>query len=135
VEYATMSEMPRRWFQIHLSTAIILMFAAGGLLWANAKQHRGREYGTLDSEEATILIGMKLRGEKVVTTYSVMGWPFSFVEWYQNPIYPQFEHREYLKYGALALNLAACFAILLVIAIWIEWIIRHRHRKRQHQGN
>jgi len=27
--------MKRRWFQIHLSTAVVLMFVAGGLLWAN----------------------------------------------------------------------------------------------------
>ena len=26
----------RPWFQVHLSTAIVLMFVAGGLLWANA---------------------------------------------------------------------------------------------------
>ena len=25
----------RKWFQIHLSTAIVLMFVAGGLIWAN----------------------------------------------------------------------------------------------------
>ncbi len=26
---------PRRWFQIHLSTGIALMFVAGGLVWLN----------------------------------------------------------------------------------------------------
>lgn len=26
---------PRRWFQIHLSTAVVLMFVAGALIWAN----------------------------------------------------------------------------------------------------
>jgi len=30
-----MSDKPRRWFQIHLSTAIALMFVAGGLMWLN----------------------------------------------------------------------------------------------------
>jgi hypothetical protein len=28
----------RAWFQIHLSTAIVLMFVAGGLVWANIRQ-------------------------------------------------------------------------------------------------
>jgi hypothetical protein len=32
-----MSQKPRRWFQIHLSTAIVLMFVASGLLWFNFK--------------------------------------------------------------------------------------------------
>src|SRR4051794_22733661 len=32
-----MSDKPRRWFQIHLSTAIVLMFVASGLLWLNLK--------------------------------------------------------------------------------------------------
>jgi hypothetical protein len=30
--------MKRKWFQIHLSTAVTLMFAASGLLWANTAQ-------------------------------------------------------------------------------------------------
>jgi hypothetical protein len=29
--------MKRRWFQIHLSTAIVMMFAASGLLWLNLR--------------------------------------------------------------------------------------------------
>jgi hypothetical protein len=33
---------PRRWFQIHLSTAVVLMFAAGGLIWANVPRHEIR---------------------------------------------------------------------------------------------
>ena len=33
-----MTDKPRRpWFQIHLSTAIVLMFVAGGLVWANIR--------------------------------------------------------------------------------------------------
>ena len=33
-----MSDKPRRaWFQIHLSTAIVLMFVASGLMWANMR--------------------------------------------------------------------------------------------------
>ena len=30
-----MSERKRRWFQIHLSTAVVMMFAASGLLYLN----------------------------------------------------------------------------------------------------
>ena len=27
----------RQWLQVHLSTAVVLMFAAGGLIWANVR--------------------------------------------------------------------------------------------------
>jgi hypothetical protein len=30
-----MTATPRHWFRIHLSTAVVLMFVAGGLLWLN----------------------------------------------------------------------------------------------------
>ena len=40
---------PRRWFQLHLTTAIVLMLVAAGLVWANmtrkpywSKLHCGR---------------------------------------------------------------------------------------------
>jgi hypothetical protein len=32
-----MSDSPRRWFQIHLSTAVVMMFVAGGFVWANCQ--------------------------------------------------------------------------------------------------
>src|SRR5947208_189659 len=32
-----MSDKRRVWFQIHLSTAIVLMFVGGGLLWLNVQ--------------------------------------------------------------------------------------------------
>lgn len=31
----------RPWFQIHLSTAVVLMFVAGGLIWANITPQHG----------------------------------------------------------------------------------------------
>jgi len=42
-----MSEPKRRWFQIHLSTAVVLMFVAGGMLWSNLREREddwGYEY-------------------------------------------------------------------------------------------
>ncbi|HYG74293.1 MAG TPA: hypothetical protein VEK08_04735 [Planctomycetota bacterium] len=30
-----MAKTKRRWFQIHLSTAVVMMFVAGALCWAN----------------------------------------------------------------------------------------------------
>jgi hypothetical protein len=38
-EVKAMTNLPRRRVQLHLSTALILMFAAGGLIWANTVKH------------------------------------------------------------------------------------------------
>lgn len=32
-----MSDTLLRWFQVHLSTAVVLMFVAGGVIWANVR--------------------------------------------------------------------------------------------------
>jgi hypothetical protein len=47
-----MSNAPRLWLQLHLSTCVVLMFVAGGLMWANLQPREttnrlwpGTEYG------------------------------------------------------------------------------------------
>jgi hypothetical protein len=50
-----MSENKRRWFQIHLSTAIVLMFAAGGFLFLNFSAVEG--IWTDGSESSTVTPG------------------------------------------------------------------------------
>lgn len=56
-----MSDKPRRrWFQFHLSTAVVLTLIAGGILWIN-------------THEAT----QKWRHYSLLT---VTGWPFSITE-------------------------------------------------------
>ena len=74
-----MSEPPRRKrFQIHLSTVIVLMFVAGGLIWANVRWRRieNRHWGywmtiyPLGSHEHT-------KHKIVVHGY---GWPFHALE-------------------------------------------------------
>jgi hypothetical protein len=64
--------MKRPWFQYHLSTAIILMFVAGGLLWLNLTERF--EDGVPPDEELTVFfdaIGAK-------TGLLRLGWPRSF---------------------------------------------------------
>src|SRR5437868_13219387 len=39
---------PRKRFQFHLSTAIVMMFVAGGLIWANVRGYKAEHiYGTV----------------------------------------------------------------------------------------
>jgi len=47
----------RPWFQYHLSTAVVLMFVAAGLLWLNVRG--GAEYGSLSQHDG----------------YQYLGWP------------------------------------------------------------
>src|SRR5208283_2223542 len=50
-----MAETKRRFFQIHLSTCIVLLFVAGGLVWANV--WGGYEYGSLSGHYGWIYVG------------------------------------------------------------------------------
>src|SRR5436190_1586937 len=61
-------ETRRAWFQIHLSTDIVLTFVAGGLLWLNCGRH--------SSYIADYTI-MGDRYEAVVKSYRVIGWPIA----------------------------------------------------------
>jgi hypothetical protein len=67
-----MSEQPKKrpWLQFHLSTAVVLMFVAAGLLWANM---RGEEKETVEGYR----VGSTDYIEFVY--YEVRGWPFWFV--------------------------------------------------------
>ncbi|HLX60541.1 MAG TPA: hypothetical protein VKX17_04580 [Planctomycetota bacterium] len=63
-----MPEAPRRKrFQIHLSTAIVLMFVAGGLMWANTRPR----IGTTDEYSAFLRV---YHGEVKCERY---GFPFT----------------------------------------------------------
>ena len=65
-----MSDKPRRaWFQIHLSTAIVMMFVAGGLMWANFRMRSLRD-------DSIYLLG---GDESDHSRYYVRGWPVVFL--------------------------------------------------------
>ena len=59
-----MSDKPRHWFQIHLSTAVVLMFVAGTIMWLNTIPGIGWSGG--------VNIGPTRPGEG----YSFLGWPY-----------------------------------------------------------
>ena len=54
-------EKKRAWFQIHLSTAVVVMFVAGCLIWANTKER-------IESEN-DLLLGKR--------EFEVYGWPLA----------------------------------------------------------
>jgi len=110
------------WFQYHLSTAIVLMFVAAGLLWAN-----------MHWSKADLNWG----------GYSqARGWPWHLQEWPINrdanegsvvPILwnqtDEDPFKPHLRITGLVLNTIAAFAILGAIAFLCEWRIRRRERQ------
>jgi hypothetical protein len=64
----------RPWLQIHLSTAIVLMFVVGVLMWANM---RGRSpFGGPPGVFKHMMRGGSLGDMDIRCYQSVHGWPF-----------------------------------------------------------
>ena len=103
-----MSEKPRRWLQIHLSTAIVLMFVAGGMLWAN-----------IHIRKVNLNNGVFLFYEYLVDPYYGRGWPFVF-DYGGNPE---------ISLAALALNTLVAIVALSFCAVLLEYFIRREARK------
>src|SRR5258707_698454 len=108
------TEPPRRKrFQIHLSTAVVMMFVAGGLIWANLRERRIPDVpDAIDFDY----------------TYTVHGWPFPVVRKY--PINPRDDpeinrmmlERRTIFYESIILNFL--FSAGIVAAVWFscEWL-------------
>jgi hypothetical protein len=122
-----MPESPRpKWLQVHLSTAVVLMFAATALLWINV-----REQAVVDTE---ILLPS---GFHPNAKYN--GWPFIFNEYViapvkvpvgwdgKEPLVTSIESR-IIWFDA---TLDVFVGLILLAALWFlcEWQIR-RHRER-----
>ncbi|MCY3020742.1 MAG: hypothetical protein NTW87_17125 [Planctomycetota bacterium] len=103
----------RPWFQFHLSTAIILMFVAGGLLWANVRLHTQRV--DLFFGESRVVSRFEARewGNR-----TVRGWPLDYMQhslvgkWYFAP-------------GNLVIDAAVTIVLLLGVAILAESLFHH----------
>jgi hypothetical protein len=115
-----MTITPRRaWCQIHLSTAVVLMFVAGGILYANLRLTR--------IEEEYEYEGPKFGWAELY------GWPQ--IVYFRVPIYAgsrvwkQVGVREGLVAGAwkfICLNVLIGSVILATCAITIEFVVRRR---------
>ncbi|MEI6234561.1 MAG: hypothetical protein WCT04_16020 [Planctomycetota bacterium] len=118
-----MSESPpRKRFQIHLSTAIVMMFVAGGLIWANVSA-------------GCKSMGMRLRipGPSEFYLGKIYGWPFEFKTgeglWTpMKPPYPKLDivDVDVVNYGMAGIDAVVAILILSVIWYLCEWQIRRR---------
>ena len=123
-----MTDKPRhRWLQIHLSTAIVLMFVAGGLTWANATKRVYAEWSrTFPATSAkTYIYGFPL-------------WYFSkcvvtLADGHEKVLIPD-PYTDYvidvpvvsLRYGPLTVDILFVLLVLGMFAVMLEWLIRRR---------
>ena len=145
----------RKWFQIHLSTAIVVMVTAAILLSANVKVL------SILSEEDGIAVGCLGNLEtKRWTAYYAAGWPIEFIykshyishatyregaylpdysRGEENPKVASFNFIELFKFhdengedefywGRLAIDFGVVLVILLLIKAVIEWLTRRFQR-------
>ncbi|MCY3021957.1 MAG: hypothetical protein NTW87_23340 [Planctomycetota bacterium] len=124
-----MSDAPKKrtWFQFHLSTAVVLMFVAGGLMWANlCAKVCGMETwdSALFKEMAASVPGDE--GRVSITGRSVYwGWPFAAAEAHG------FNQKEYMgiAWTAVAADASVAGAILAATGLLLEWLIRRKERQ------
>ena len=100
-----MKSKKRPWFQIHLSTALVLMFVAGVLIKINLVRYL--IFGTVHQ-----------------------GWPWSYKWTYYVAVEIESTHYDTLwwawLYWGLIGNVATALAILAAVAVTLEWRIRRR---------
>jgi hypothetical protein len=104
--------MKRRWFQIHLSTAVALMVLASVLLWANIKPHE-TAFGVPTTD----------------STGQLYGYADYFTYWRGWPKPAHFESHGFQTTGLIVDSVIALFA-MLIITVVLEVRIRRREARK-----
>ena len=123
-----MTESPRpRRFQIHLSTAIVMMFAAGGLIWSNTiatiKQELKFEMDMEQYREARKNGYLAHVYRDILITEISYGWPCVAI------IYSE---RSGTRATMIYLVFNTCVALTIIFATWFlcEWAIRRGSERK-----
>ena len=114
-----MSDAPKKrpLFQIHLSTAIVLMFVAGGLVWVNCYQHSTYyvPYGGGDGGY-------------------VYGWPFTYMDvfGYEDSVSRAMVAEGWtIDWRGLLANVGFVLLILVLVAVSSEWLLGRNQRRHE----
>ena len=121
-----MPEPPRRArFQIHLSTAIVLMFVAGGLIWANVREcvETRNVYDSLGVHPA---IKFYSHGWPLPITYTVEGER----RWRINHYVRSYGRFHLELYVAIPVDLLTAIGISYSTWFLCEWLIRRRAARK-----
>lgn len=104
-------------FQIHLSTALILMFVAGGIIWANLRVNNSEYLRKIDEESVKEIADTAKKGIfvyplnwKQLSTSAEYGWPATaFYSGSRLSV-------RHVKQSGVIINLAA--AVLILYFVW-----------------
>ena len=120
-------KLPR--LQLHLSTCIVLMFVAGGIVGFNLLRSP-RDF-IVDYDVAEVLAGPPIA--PIVKYKPVYGWPFRFtadkIELIDAGRFRLPITSPETNYLWLAADLATALAILAAVAFVCEWLIRRRKKE------
>jgi hypothetical protein len=111
---------PRRWFQLHLSTVVVLTLVAGGLVGLNVTPRESKIYvrqSVLQIEEWQSTNPNPL----IVSSY---GWPTDHRDRALN--FYRVSERDKIRYDRLCANVAVCLAIMSAVGVTLEYLIRRR---------
>jgi len=122
-----MADQPKRkLFQIHLSTALVLMFVAGGLVWLNVRKVK------MDYEEQVNSGAFATLLDNPVDTH-IRGWPWKYqtywevFAWLNTPEWQECDMTGVVTdEWHLAYNILVALAILAVIGVVVEWAVRKK---------
>lgn len=117
-----MNTNTRRWFQLHLSTSVVLMVVASGLLYLNAVERVSR------IERGPSRLFYEEGSDTLVSVYfTVRGWPIV----YHDRMLPldHFEADSAMDLGGLCLNGCICLAIATGLTFLLEYLIRRREAR------
>jgi hypothetical protein len=116
--YHVVADAPktRPWLQFHLSTAVVLMFVASGLLWLNMRDRGPFFHQSLTTRH---------------------GWPFDATEkigvWSGSailPLDPNFDPlRTQVSMMGVVADCTIALAILCLVGVLCEWLIRRQERR------
>ncbi|MEI6232920.1 MAG: hypothetical protein WCT04_07705 [Planctomycetota bacterium] len=139
---------PRKRFQFHLSTAIVMMFVTGGIIWANVSctdhfvtvifedGHGPREYVLSEREMRHATFKEGLRHENYRNKF--LGWPFVVylsheIESVVNEkVVPSgIAREEYWMNESLVGDCLAAAIILFAVWFICEWLIRRRAAQKK----
>ncbi len=107
-------QMPR--IQMHLSTALVLMFSAGGFILINLNEYPAY----IDDMSQGFLQVIK----DPIGDCRGSGWPWGF-----HATGGRFG--EVWNYGALMWDVVVAFAALVLIGVGVEWVVNQYYHKRR----
>ena len=130
---AGMDAKPKRaWLQIHLSTAIVLMFISGGLIWANCQVAVDKEFicrlpaiHTFVDGNGEVRTRMGPINDAPFKVYNNYGWPKTMITT------DDIDKTPYWKVANTLINTVCGLLCLLFSAAFCEWLIHRREARKQ----